>query len=244
MLISPLQRGRGFTLVELLVVIGIIALLISILLPTLSRARKKAAEVTCKINLREIGSAFRMYANDYDDKLPDKWTLGGTLFRAGAGWKDQDDPFSLGETLGLPALFNELGYIESRYDDDSVWTCPAQPQYMRDWGNTYAWSNSAKLSDTSIVRGAEESQNVWLLWDNYSYQPFTPGFRRGSGDRIPVMPSEQWIYPHEYQVSFEENEAGRSQGSINILFIDGAVGGAVFRFEEGRTSPRYTTFRG
>jgi|GEM_PF-1721170 len=65
-----MQKTKGFTLVELLVVIGIIALLVSILLPTLGRAREAAQRTQCLSALREIGNALRIYATQNKDSCP------------------------------------------------------------------------------------------------------------------------------------------------------------------------------
>jgi prepilin-type N-terminal cleavage/methylation domain-containing protein/prepilin-type processing-associated H-X9-DG protein len=63
-------RPCGFTLVELLVVIGIIALLVSMLMPALSKARRAALQVSCGSNLRQCVQGFQLYANDYKGEIP------------------------------------------------------------------------------------------------------------------------------------------------------------------------------
>src|SRR5436190_10742539 len=66
----PRREGRAFTLVELLVVLGIIALLIAILLPSLSRARESAKGVACLANLRQMATAAQAYANEFGGAYP------------------------------------------------------------------------------------------------------------------------------------------------------------------------------
>lgn len=64
-----MDKQRGFTLIELLVVIAIIALLMAILMPALQRTRKQAKAVTCQANLKQMGLAFTMYAEDNNGYL-------------------------------------------------------------------------------------------------------------------------------------------------------------------------------
>ncbi|MCK4623837.1 MAG: type II secretion system protein, partial [Phycisphaerae bacterium] len=65
-----MRQQKAFTLVELLVVVAIIALLVSILLPSLGLAKEAARRVTCSTNLRNLGLAANLYASENDDWLP------------------------------------------------------------------------------------------------------------------------------------------------------------------------------
>jgi prepilin-type N-terminal cleavage/methylation domain-containing protein len=119
------RRGiRGFTLVELLVVIGIIAVLISILLPTLSRARRAAVNTQCLSNLRDCGNMLQMYANEYKDKVP----LGYIANRRHEAYQVSIFHTALGKVIypGLGPM-----YLAKYMNEPRSWYCPS-PNLVND----------------------------------------------------------------------------------------------------------------
>jgi len=73
-------RKKGFTLIELLVVIAIIAILAAILFPVFAKAREKARQSACLSNMKQIGNALNMYAQDYDEGIPCYDPVAGTSY--------------------------------------------------------------------------------------------------------------------------------------------------------------------
>jgi len=108
------RSPRGFTLIELLVVISIIALLISILLPTLGSARDTAKTLVCASNLRQVGIAVGLYTMEHDQKMP-------------VHWLDQSTPTPLEYGYGgrrLWAWVLDVLYLEGGKSDNQVLRCP------------------------------------------------------------------------------------------------------------------------
>jgi prepilin-type processing-associated H-X9-DG protein len=151
---------RGFALVELLVVIGIMAVVIGLLLPTLAKARQAAARTVCLANLKSLGVAFVMYANDNSGRLPpvaygtSEYTLNYGLapwwHQAIASWmgrKDANASFGYnGATPPQPLLPCPLRDTDTFYQQSYSVNYPGVFAWWVQGDTFFEFSGSAKLS--------------------------------------------------------------------------------------------------
>jgi prepilin-type N-terminal cleavage/methylation domain-containing protein/prepilin-type processing-associated H-X9-DG protein len=161
-----MRRKAAFTLVELLVVIGIIALLISVLLPALNRAREAAKSTQCLSNLRQIGQAMNAYAADTKG-----WVVPGfidTASGSGAGAENWATIFVNMKYLPAPKQVTLPNLTEESSADagNSVFYCPSgtnrkhdknnpngddpDPTSPEDPVNTYFWRRKSTSTDIQI----------------------------------------------------------------------------------------------
>ena len=168
----------GFTLVELLVVIGIIALLISILLPALSKARKQAMIITDLSNMRQVGLAVNMYANDNKGRLPGGYGNAGGYMHSHEIVRQR----LYGETFDFGTLQSVKGgtaYLKSSMllpgpdawgPSSKAWGCPMTGDSTNQfrYGASWWWNAGAEGTCDSAgrmiyCRQSDPTKNWWQL---------------------------------------------------------------------------------
>ena len=211
-------RQVGFTLIELLVVVAIIALLISILLPSLSQARQTAAMVKCQAVMKQLTIANTYYADQWEGVYVPLKLQDGTA--RGGGALTYPTNFYFRQFLGIPgATSTTTDAAFAAWPADFY--CPSQPEQLRTVGRVYAmnWTGLVRVPNAfsaahlirrqKVVNPSEKAQqfegSTWigqkaradynLYWDLW-----------GEGG-VPGVPADYVIYRHKE--------------GVNILYFDG-----------------------
>ena len=217
-------------MIELLVVIAIIAILGSMLLPALSRAKESSKRANCNSNLHQLGLACRMYGDDNRDRLP--------VIPAGVcNW-----PWDLDRT--------SADMLVSYGGKRSILYCPSFPFFNSD----EVWN----FADTFRVIGfAVTFKNTAKLVVTNVNERFNPGSLQFGGTTIPIIPTDRelvvdatlsvgkdnfdrimagWIVNGKVVANRTSHLEGRKAAGGNILFLDGHTRWRKFKLMTIRTS--------
>ena len=175
------RKSEGFTLIELLVVISIIAMLLAILMPSLTRSREQSKRVVCLANLHAIGQSLYLYAHDFDGMIVpgecqtpwDVWSV--PTENAGGVIRDQPQSVNLGHLLSADKVPMPTG-------DNHIFFCPSGSNFDRGrpydnfkstWGKsdsttyiTYMFNNSLDGFDNCVAPG---QQSILFHTDKINY---------------------------------------------------------------------------
>jgi prepilin-type N-terminal cleavage/methylation domain-containing protein/prepilin-type processing-associated H-X9-DG protein len=153
-------RRRGFTLIELLVVIAIIAILAAILFPVFAQARSKARQAMCLSNMKQLGVAFMLYVQDYDETFPPT---------------DYQAPERVTWTTLVNPYIKASGNTETKNQRKSIFACPSIDQSVPD----PTWAP---------INGAPGSRGLLSYGTNRNLMPRYRGLAPGAapGSRGPV----------------------------------------------------------
>lgn len=205
----------GFTLIELLVVVAIIALLVSILLPSLSKARELARQALCMSNIRQIGVAETMYINEHDEYLVITFNGNSYTFNPYYYWSINPEflKYLLGDadwTTGQPPKL----VMQSK---PGVLFCPSDDSPIKTWSTNdgsgaelYEWGSYAM----NVHTASHFSEDGYNRLSSFKY----PGNMLLAADamNVFVLMQQPSAYPHWTM-------DGRHNETFKVVYLDGHV---------------------
>ena len=181
------RRPTGFTLIEVVVVISIVAILISLLLPSLGSAREIARQAICAANVRQIGGAYIQYANDNRGQLT--IVVNGTsphIWQDFTGWEDA------WLEKGLADYTNVASDWSKAFTGGKIWLCPSSPVKLM----KYTDGNFRYIRGDGVVHNPTVNSYKGLYYD----------FTEGVSSRLT---DPTWAgYPNTWKVEFFTRPAG------------------------------------
>jgi len=228
------RNHAAFTLVELLVVIGIIALLIAILLPSLARAREQANDVQCKSNLRQFYTFMMMYQNDYKgymlpkNTIPNNWEVGDYFGNIAVNYMNARMVDSSGNYLkGAPAKAELNSTLVGK-----LMVCRSNPQlesqdfvtcylYNANFGAADSLSTSPTDARWQFKKRTQVPENALAMIEKLPIKPDgTPNNSRDFWRLGSVDPLDS-AWPANGVAAMPHGT--KSQPRCNVLLVNGAV---------------------